>query len=198
MRDTKTLNLFEPPPGSVTLGSKPLAKLLQASTVEIQLTEAEYQEAMACAAKRLARAAEFHRVGKNKQPLRQQVMHGQIGCLGERTYCKWRDFPLSALDFYPDDLRKASGGIKPADFGLVDVKAKQKHGRFLPILEHDPRHYMYVLASANVGDRFVTLCGWTHGVVAMRSEFWGDPFGTDRTCYWFPQEKLLPMWSLPQ
>lgn len=164
--------------------------------VTIKLTRQEYKEAMQCAAKRTARAKTFHRTGQNKQPVSKKALHDKSGCLGERAYCKWKGLPLSAMDHYARDLRAETHGQKPADFGRVDVKAKQKKGRFMLVQLNDPVEHIYVLASCDIGDHVVDLCGWEEGRVVMDEKHWGDPRHTERPCYWFPEELLRPMHEL--
>lgn len=163
----------------------------------IDLTQQEYDEAMACALKRFLRVKQFGRKGQNQQEASKYLRDHQLGCLGERAFCKWKNLPLSAMDFYPDDLRAETHGEKPADFGRVDVKAKQKSGAFMLVQGKDPIGNIYVLASCDIGDLVVEFCGWEEGSVVKDEQYWGDPKVTERPCYWFPKELLQPMDMLP-
>jgi hypothetical protein len=166
--------------------------------VVVELTQAEHDQAVSFAEKRLKRAWELHRKGKNKQPTRKLWEHNVRGVLGEYAYCKWKQLPLSLIDHYEDDLRAATGGIKPADFDNIEVRAKQKAGYYLLIQEDDPIERIYVLASADPGDLVVIFCGWVLGPIAKQNEFWRTlPDNDDRPCYCYHERLLEPMSRLP-
>lgn len=171
-------------------------------SIELELTLEEYAEAIRCALKRHQRAIEKHRKGGNHQAPERSLADHQIGCLGERANLKYKGLPLSVMDFYPDDLRAQTHGAKPADIGNVEVRAHRKKGKYLLIQDYDPRDRFYVSASADIGDRRVTLCGWIHGTVATAGgrsgPWWSDgPHHGGRWCYWYPDENLEPMSSCP-
>lgn len=162
-----------------------MATDIDGGNVFITLTMAQYGEGIRCGDKRYARALEKHRKGKNKQPLHQTLFDNQIGCLGERAVLVWKNLPLSLMDFYPDDLREESG-IKPADFGLIDVKAKQKTGKYMLLQPDDPDHYYYLLTSVNLDDLVVIIHGWVLGSEAKQKARWGDFCHTGRPCFCYP------------
>lgn len=186
------LHLFAP---AVHLGLPFVLKEMQCFWVP--LVTREYDEAMMSSAKRRARAIELCRKGKNKQAAQYLERDNRIGCLGERAYLVRYRLPFSMMDYYPFDLRARTGGRKPADFGNHDVKTKQHYGSHLLVQKDDPPEYVYVLASAAIGDRVVELCGWQRGEVLMHPDYYGDKKNTGRPCYWYPMDLLEPMSTLP-
>ena len=174
--------------------------ILDDGPIFVKLTQNDYDEAMRCARIRMGRAKEKGRKGKNMQPLDQIPKDNKIGCITELAICRWRGMPISAMDFYPDNLRFESGGKKPADFGRIDVKAKQKSGEFLLIQKKDPPEYLYVLTSAELDDLVVVLHGWIEGVDAIKEEYWGDFCHTGRPCYCLSTRKvkLNSMLTIPE
>jgi hypothetical protein len=166
--------------------------------ITVELTEQEYEEAIAIGLKRMKCGIELNRKQESGIPAQEREMDDLLGALGERAYAKWRGLPVESIAFYPADLRAHTRGEKPSDFGPVDVKAKQKGGTYMLVLENANIKHIFVLASAKVGDYFVNLCGWEQGKVVMnRQKYWGQRRNTGRPpAYWFPETLLRPMSTL--
>ena len=199
---------FHPPRNGGPLSLRQAAPIIpDDGLIFVKLTQFDYQEAERCARMRMRRAKKKNSKGTNNQPLDQIPKDNLLGCITELAVCRWRGMPISAMDFYPDNLRFESGDKKPSDFGRIDVKAKSKTGEYLLIQKDDPREYLYVLTSAGIGDLEVVIHGWIEGADAMKEEYFGDEKGTRRPCYWIPVStkdkdkknvKLNSMLTLPE
>jgi hypothetical protein len=79
-----------------------------------------------------------------------------------------------------------------ADVGdNVQVRRRGTRGFNLLLHPADDAEHRFVLVFGELPT--YTLAGWCSGEFGKSPEFWGDPHGTGRPCFWVPEARLEPM-----
>lgn len=76
----------------------------------------------------------------------------------------------------------------PGDVGDVQIRASKKDSAHLLLHESDPDDALFVLVTGEAPH--FRIVGEILGREGKRQEWFGDPYGTNRPCFWVPQSAL--------
>lgn len=76
----------------------------------------------------------------------------------------------------------------------VQVRSTRRGNGHMLIHEADRDDHRFVLVFGSIPS--YRIAGWISGGAGKDPEFWGDPFGTERPCFWVPPDRLEPLETL--